>query len=143
MKITSLVTVVATLSLATITLSANAQSLMERMAKKAAQKLEQKTEDRIERKIDEGIDKSLDGVEESVKSDNKESQPTSNNSEENTQKKLDEMMKRMGMSSDPVVYADSYVFTSSMKMKIKTVDKKGKTLSDGDMVSYLSPNNNQ
>lgn len=143
MKITSLVTVVATLFLATITSSANAQSLMERMAKKAAQKLEQKTEDRIERKIDEGIDRSLDNVEESVKSDNKESQSSTNNSEENSQKKLDEMMKRMGISSEPVVYADSYIFTSSMKMNIKTVDKKGKTLSNGDMVSYLSPNNNQ
>lgn len=148
MKMKSLGVVLTTLFMMTLTTSANAQSLMERMAKKAAQKLEQKTEDRIDQKIDKGIDKSLDGVEESVKSDSNESRSTSNsssstNSEENTQRKLEEMMKKMGMSSEPVVYSDSYIFTSSIKMNIKTVNKRGKTVSDGDMVSYLSENDKQ
>ena len=143
MKIKSVVVVLTTLFMMTLTSSVSAQSLMERMAKKAAQKLEQKTEDRIDQKIDKGIDKSLDGVEESVKSDNKESPSSSTNSEENTQKKLEEMMKKMGISSDPVVYADTYIFTSSMKINIKTVNKKGKTISDGEMVSYLSQNDKQ
>lgn len=145
MKTTHLVIALATLFLVTIASPTNGQSLMERMAKKAAEKLEQKTEDRIDRKIDKGIDKGLDGVEESVKSDNKESQTSSNtsNSEEDAQKKVAEMMRKMGMSSDPVIYADSYLFNSSMKMNIKTVNKKGKVLSDGDMVSYLSQNNKQ
>lgn len=143
MKLISLAIVLTTIFLATQTTSVNAQSLMERMAKKAAQKLEQKTEDRIDQKIDKGIDKSLDGVEESVKSDSKQSQSTSSDSEEKTQKKLEEMMKKMSVASEPVAYADSYTFTSSMKMNIKTVNKKGKVVSDGDMVSYLSQDNNQ
>lgn len=118
----------------------NAQSLMERMAKKAAEKLEQKTEDRIDRKVDEGIDKGLDNIEESASAEKADSQTTDNSSEAVSQKRMENLLGKMGISSEPVKYANAYIFDASMRINIKTFTKKGQVKSDGDMVSYLSDN---
>ena len=123
------------------TVPANAQSLMERMAKKAAEKLEQKTEDRIDQNIDEGIDKGLDNIEESASTEKEDSQSSSENSEAASQKRMENILGKMGISSEPVEYADSYTFNASMRINIKTITKNGKVKSDGDIVSYLSDNN--
>ncbi|GAO31543.1 DUF4412 domain-containing protein [Geofilum rubicundum] len=116
----------------------NAQSLMERVAKRAAEKLEQKTEDRIDQKVDEGIDKSLDDIEESATTNKEENASPDRNSEAANQKRMENLLGKMGISSEPVNYADAYTFNSSMRINIKTVNKKGKVVNDGDMVSYLS-----
>lgn len=126
---------------ALFTVPANAQSLMERMAKKAAEKLEQKTEDRIDRKVDESIDKGLDNIEESASAERPDSQAAGKDSEAASKKRMENLLGKMGISSEPVNYADSYTFNASMRINIKTIGKNGKVKSDGDMVSYLSDNN--
>lgn len=118
-----------------------AQSLMERMAKKAADKLEQKTEDRIDRKVDESIDKQLDSIEESATAEKSDTPSADKDSEAASQKRMENLLGKMGISSEPVNYADSYTFNASMRINIKTIAKNGKIKSDGDMVSYLSDNN--
>ncbi|MCA1744969.1 MAG: DUF4412 domain-containing protein, partial [Bacteroidales bacterium] len=119
----------------------NAQSLMERMAKKAAEKLEQKTEDRIDRKVDESIDKQLDNIEESATAEKSDTQSADQDSEAASKKRMENLLGKMGISSEPVNYADAYTFNASMRINIKTIAKNGKVKSDGDMVSYLSDNN--
>jgi hypothetical protein len=119
---------------------ANAQGLMERLAKKAAEKLEQKTEDRIDQKVDESIDKQLDHIEESATAEKPDNQSGNKDAEAANQKRMENLLGKMGMSSEPVTYADSYTFNSSMRVNIKTTGKNGKVKSDGDMVSYLSDN---
>lgn len=118
----------------------DAQGLMERLAKKAAEKLEQKTEDRIDQKVDESIDRQLDNIEESATSEKPDNQSANPDSEAAGQKRMENLLGKMGISSEPVTYADSYTFNSSMRINIKTIGKNGKVKSDGDMVSYLSDN---
>jgi hypothetical protein len=118
----------------------NAQGLMERLAKKAAEKLEQKTEDRIDQKVDESIDKQLDNIEESATADKPDTQSSGQDSEAASKKRMENLLGKMGISSEPVSYADSYTFNASMRINIKTIGKNGKVKSDGDMVSYLSDN---
>ncbi len=119
----------------------NAQSLMERMAKKAAEKLEQKTEDRIDRKVDQSIDKGLDNIEESASANQTDPQAANKNSDAASQKRMENFLGKLGISSEPVKYADAYTFNASMRINIKTFGKNGKLKSDGEMVSYLSDNN--
>jgi hypothetical protein len=116
----------------------NAQSMMERVAKKAAERLEQKTEDRLDKKADERIDKSLDSMEESVTSDNQGTPSPAKDTDAANQKRMGNLLGKMGISSEPVKYGDSYTFNSSMRINIKTIDKKGKVVNDGEMISYLS-----
>lgn len=129
-------------------LSLQAQSLMDRMAKKAAEKLEQKTEERIEQKIDEGIERGLDATEDAVKEGAAADTPptasrqTAEQREAQQQVRMQNMLSKMGMSGEPVRFNDSYTFDTSVRMHIKTLKKNGKVGSEGDMISYLNANQN-
>ena len=129
-------------------LSLQAQSLMDRMAKKAAEKLEQKTEERIEQKIDEGIERGLDATEDAVKEGAAADTPpaasrqTAEQREAQQQIRMQNMLSKMGMSGEPVRFNDTYTFDTSVRMHIKTLKKNGKVGSEGDMISYLNASQN-
>ncbi|WP_088653195.1 DUF4412 domain-containing protein [Geofilum rhodophaeum] len=132
--------------------SLQAQSLMDRMAKKAAEKLEQKTEERIERKIDEGIERGLDATEDAVKEATPPDTPTATpkaTTEAAAEQRADQqharmqnMLSKMGVSGEPVRFNDSYTFNTSIHMHIKTLKKNGKVNSEGDIISYLNEDQN-
>lgn len=129
-------------------LSLQAQSLMDRMAKKAAEKLEQKAEERIEQKIDEGIERGLDATEDAVKAGAASDTPpaasrqTAEQREAQQQIRMQNMLSKMGVSGEPVRFSDTYTFDTSVRMHIKTLKKNGKVGSEGDMISYLNASQN-
>jgi ABC-type nitrate/sulfonate/bicarbonate transport system substrate-binding protein len=93
------------------------QGFLDRVAKKASEKIEQKAEERAEKKMDEKIDESLDKMEESMEGE--EVDTASGNNEARDQKRMNALMKKMGVSSEPVPVADKYHFSSKMRMHFK------------------------
>ncbi|MGQ1890735.1 hypothetical protein ACT29H_09860 [Thermophagus sp. OGC60D27] len=114
------------------------QGLLDRITKKAKEKAEQKAEDRAEEKLDEQIDKGLDKAEEALEGNDVNTEDSQ--SEENKElNRISSMMKSMGVSSEPVSVADSYGFSSKMKIHYSSLNKQGKVKDEGDVVTYISP----
>ncbi len=115
------------------------QGFLDRVAKKASQKVEQKAEERAERKMDEKIDESFDKMEESMEGREEETEASSETKEARDRKRMNSLMKKMGVSSEPVPIADKYHFSSKMSMHFKNLESNGKVIDEGDVVTYLSP----
>ncbi|MFW6350806.1 MAG: DUF4412 domain-containing protein [Bacteroidota bacterium] len=114
------------------------QGFLDRVAKKASEKVEQKAEERAEKKMDEKIDESFDNLEESMEGSEKEAGSSSGNRENKDQKRMSALMKKMGVSSEPVSIEDKYHFSSKMSMHYKNMKSNGKVKDEGDVVTYLS-----
>jgi hypothetical protein len=112
------------------------QGFLERVAKKASEKVEKKAEKKAEEKLDEKIDQGFEEAENSLEG-NKEQEPQSKNGKRS--KRMEEMMKKMGMSSDPAPIADKYEFSSRMTMEFENYDENGKLEDEGEVVTYISP----
>ncbi|MFO8002305.1 MAG: DUF4412 domain-containing protein [Marinilabilia sp.] len=117
----------------------SAQGFLERVSKKASEKVEQKAEERAERKLDEKIDEGFDKAEEAVEGDKEGKTKSKTTAEERNQRRMSSMMKKMGVSSEPVPIADRYHFSSRMKMQYRNLDKKGEVLDEGEIVTYTTP----
>lgn len=116
------------------------QGLLDRVARKAARKAEQKVEDRIEKKVEEGIDKSLDQIEDSIFYDEEEPEDGSVASmEARERKRTNEILKKMGVSSEPVPIAEKYHFSSKMCIHYQTIDDAGNVKDEGEVITYISP----
>jgi len=117
------------------------QGFLDRVAKKASEKVEQKAEDRAEKKMDEKIDEGFDEMENSLenKEDEAEAETSSGTKEARDQKRMNALMKKMGVSSEPVPIADKYHFSSKMNMHYKNLESNGTVKDEGDVVTYLSP----
>lgn len=117
------------------------QGFLERVAKKASEKVEQKAEERAEQKMDEKIDEGFDKMEDSLESqeDESDAETSTGNSEARSQKRMNALMKKMGVSSEPVPIADKYHFSSKMNLHFKNLESNGKVKDEGDVVTYLSP----
>lgn len=117
----------------------SAQGFLDRVTKKASEKVEEKAEERAERKLDEKIDEGFDQAEEALESEKEEQTQSKTSVEERNQRRLGAMMKKMGVSSEPVPIADKYTFSSRMKMRYQNLDGDGKMRDEGEVVTYISP----
>lgn len=115
------------------------QGFLDRVAKKASEKVEQKAEERAEKKMDEKIDEGFDNLEESMEGSEEEAKTSSGNRDARNQKRMGALMKKMGVSSEPVPIAEKYHFSSKMSMHFKNLESNGKIKDEGDVVTYLSP----
>jgi len=115
----------------------SSQGFLERVAKKASDKIEQKAEERAEKKIDEKIDEGLDSIESSMEDEEEKEKEIS--SESRSDRRMSALMKKMGVSGEPVPVADQYEFSSKMSMHFKNLDSQGNVQDEGDVVTYLSP----
>ncbi|NPA37076.1 MAG: hypothetical protein GXO47_09530 [Chlorobi bacterium] len=140
-----------TLIISFFTIDVYSQSFLERMAKKAKEKAEQKAEKKVENEIDKSIDKTFDSLEKQYKKDERheekekeQEQVTRTSSESNDATRnqaLNDLMKKMGVSGTPVPIQDKYVFGSSVTMNFKSYDSSGNIESNGDIISFFSPQN--
>lgn len=125
-----------------MTVPVEGQTFLEKMAKKAAEKAEkkaaEKAEEKAEEKLDEQIDKGLNAAEESMQDQN-DQDVKKKGTEADQQKKLSDLMSKMGMSSEPVDVEAAYTFQSSITMNVKNYEKDGELQSDGDIISFVTP----
>lgn len=122
---------------------AQGQRLLKKLQEKVQEKVEEKVEERTERKVDEAIDKQLDQVEESLENKNEgaaESSAAKADRDKQREQRMQNIMKGMGMSGDPVPVADSYIFDHLVEMHIETFNKKGEKESEGQFITHLNPN---
>ncbi len=120
-----------------VSVPSSGQKFLEKLTKKASEKIEQKAEERANEKIDEKIDEGFDKVLEG----NQETDSTGKvlTSEEKQQRRMSNILGKMGVSSEPVNMADSYHFTFMLKMHFQTQNKNGKTTNEGEIVTYATP----
>ncbi len=117
----------------------SAQGFLERVAKKAAQKAEEKAEERVDKKIEDQIDKELDKTEEALEGDKEDAKQSDANEQQRDQKRMNALMKKMGVSTSPVPIAEKYEFSSKMKMHYENLDSDGNVEDKGDVITYISP----
>lgn len=116
--------------------SSFSQGFLERVAKKASEKVEKKAEEKAEEKMDEKIDEGFDEAEKSLEGKrDKETNPDKGKKSN----RMEEMMKKMGVSSEPAPIADKYEFRSKMKMEFQNYNKNGKLKEEGEVVTFISP----
>jgi hypothetical protein len=117
----------------------SAQSILERAASKAKEKLEQKAEKKVDQKIDETIDQGIEKIENSAKGDRQEDKDSAESAEVKNQRRMQGLLKGLGVSGEPVPFDESYSFTSKIQMHIETIDGKGEKTSDGEFITYYHP----
>jgi hypothetical protein len=120
-----------------VTPEAYSQGLLERMAKKVSKKVEKKAEEKAEKKVDEKIEEEFYRLEDSLEYDDGELQEQ--HSQDRDEQRMKAMMKKMGMSSEPVPIAEKYRFASKMTMHFQNFDSNGTIKDEGDVVTYISP----
>ncbi len=121
---------------------AHSQRLLRKLQNKVQERVEEKVEERAERKVDEAIDNQLDKIEESLEGNESGSAGSSTTSEEKDlqrQARMQNLLKGIGMSGEPVPVADSYSFNHLIQMHIESFDKKGKKESEGEFITHLNP----
>lgn len=119
----------------------NGQKLLKKITDKAKQKVEQ----RIEKKVDEKIDKELDKVEESLEKNDEQKESDNTSSEtpsrdEKMQNRMQGILKGIGISGEPVPFADSYTFDQKIQMHIESFDDNDNKTSEGEFITHLNPN---
>lgn len=124
----------------TMTQPANGQRLLKKVQEKVQEKVEEKVEQRTEEKVDEAIDKQLDKIEESLEKED-EAQTGSANPVENKaserEQRMQNILKGLGVSGEPVPVADSYAFDHLIEMHMETFNKSGKKESEGNFITHL------
>jgi hypothetical protein len=121
---------------------AHSQRLLKKLQEKVQEKVEDKVEERAEKKVDEAIDNQLDKIEESLEKDTKENpegQVTDSERNSRSQARLQNILKGVGISGEPVPFADSYNFNHLIQMHIESYDKNGKKESEGEFITHLNP----
>ncbi len=111
----------------------------QRLLRKLQEKIEEKVEEKAEEKIDEAIDKELDKIDESMQSDSGDNK-NSSKSDKNNEQRMQNMMRELNMSGEPVHFEDSYTFETLVEMQVESYDKKGKIESEGQFITFLNPN---
>ncbi len=125
----------------TVAQPVNGQRLLKKLQEKVQEKVEEKVEERADRKVDEAIDKQLDKIEESLESkSDSDADNTGNSADRNREQRMQNILKGLGVSGEPVPVADSYVFDHLIEMHIESFDKKGKKESEGEFITHLSSN---
>jgi len=112
------------------------QSLLERAASKAKQKLEEKAEKKVEEKIDEAIEKQ---AEQNNTEDSEGQNSGAENPGQRDQRRMQGILKGIGLSGEPVPIEESYNFTAKIHMHMENRDAKNKITSQGEFISYMNP----
>jgi hypothetical protein len=102
--------------------------------------VEEKVEERAERRVDQAIDNQLDKLEKSLEKEDTGGEAESDaDSDARRQARLQNIMKGIGISGEPVAVADSYSFDHLIQMHIESYDSKGKLESEGEFITHLNP----
>lgn len=124
----------------------SAQGLLKKIQQKATEKIEQRVEQKANEKVDKKIDETLDKVEESIESEKpekaEESATTVSGNQAQQQKRMGNILKGMGISSNPVPYNDNYAFNHLIQMTVKNYSKSGK-LDDEGVINTLFNSNSK
>lgn len=115
------------------------KKLQEKVEEKVQDRVEEKVEDRANKKVDEIIDKQLDKIEESLENEaSSNSGSTSNSSDREREERMQNILKGIGVSGEPVPVADSYNFDHLIQMHVESFDNSGKKESEGEFITHLS-----
>lgn len=121
----------------------NGQRLLKRLQEKVQEKVEEKVEERTEQKVDEAIDKQLDKIEDSLDKNTDGESGSAETSEQRAkerEQRMQNILKGIGVSGEPVPVADSYIFNHLIEMHVESYNKNGKKESEGEFITHLSPN---
>lgn len=117
------------------------QRILRKLQEKVQEKVEEKVEERADKKIDEAIDKQLDKIEESLENESDSvSGDIGSRSDRDREKRMQNILKGIGVSGEPVPVADNYTFDHMIEMHIESFDKNGKKESEGEFITHLSKN---
>ena len=120
--------------------TASAQRLLDRAVNKAREKMEQKAGEKIEEKIDQKIDEEIDKFEEQNKKEREQKDTTPREtSDQKSQRRMQSIMRGIGMSGEPVPIEEQYSFSTKIQMHMETIDGKGKKTSEGEFITYMNP----
>jgi len=118
------------------------RKLQEKVEEKVQERAEEKVEERTEEKVDEAIDKQLDKIEESLENgDDEKTENADDGAARNRQReqRMQNILKGIGMSGEPVPVADSYVFNQLIDMYVESFNKHGEKESEGQFITHLNP----
>lgn len=116
--------------------TANGQRILRNIRQKVEERVEKKVEERAEEKVDEAIDKQLDKMEEALENDADSVKPSTG---EERQQRMQNIMKGLGMSGEPVPVADSYKFNHLIQMHVESFDANGSKESSGEFITHINP----
>lgn len=118
---------------------AHSQKLLKKLQEKVQERVEKKVEDRANKKVDEVIDKQLDKIEESLENaERNNSGSKSSSSDREREERIQNILKGIGVSGEPVPVADSYNFNHLIQMHVESFDNSGKKESEGEFITHLS-----
>ena len=115
---------------------ASGQRILRKLRKKVEERVEKKVEEKAEEKVDEAIDQQLDKLEEAME-DSANANRTS--TDEERSQRMQNIMKGLGMSGEPVPVADIYRFDNMIQMHVESFGTNGNKESEGEFISHLSP----
>lgn len=126
----------------TIAQPASSQRLLRKLQDKVQQKVEEKVEERAEKKVDQVIDNQLDKIEESLEpAQTEETSGTTSREQADKarQERMQNILKGIGVSGEPVPVADSYSFNYLIEMQVESYNKDGSKESEGQFITHLNP----
>ena len=118
------------------------QRILRNIRNKVQERVEKKVEEKAEEKADEAIDKQLDKLEEAIEeeaSEDSANNPTREEKDAERAQRMQNILKGMGMSGEPVPVADSYQFKNKIQMHMESFDDKGNKESEGEFVTHFDP----
>jgi hypothetical protein len=117
------------------------QRILRKLQEKVQEKVEEKVEERADKKIDEAIDKQLDKIEESLENESDSvSGDIGSRTDRDREQRMQNILKGIGVSGEPVPVADNYTFDHMIEMHVESFDKNGKKESEGEFITHLSKN---
>jgi hypothetical protein len=121
---------------------AQGQRLMRKLQEKVQDRVEQKVEERAEKKVDEAIDRQLDIIEESfIKDEASPGRSAESRAERDNrrQERMQNILKGVGISGEPVPISENYSFIHLIQMHIESIDANGKKESEAEFITHLNP----
>jgi hypothetical protein len=112
------------------------QRILRSIRNKVQERVENKVEEKAEEKVDEAIDNQLDKLEEALEGEADSARATT---DEERRQRMQNIMKGLGMSGEPVPVADSYKFDQMIQMHVESFDADGNKESEGEFITHLSP----
>lgn len=111
------------------TQNTTAQSLMKGLKNKVQQKVNERINQEAEDQINKEIDKQI-GIEDEETRDSLKA--------ERNQRRMNGMLKNLGIGGEPIPIAESYNFSQAIEMYLETYDASGKKISEGEFITLLN-----
>jgi hypothetical protein len=121
-----------------VTQPVQSQSLLKKIQKRAEKQVEKRLEKKAEEQVDKELDKAEERIDEALESDEEES---GNNVDSKLSKedRLQNMMKGLGLSGEPVPIAENYRFSHLIQMHFESFNKNGKKKDEGEFITHFDP----